>query len=191
MTVADGIERFGFMVRPRAFSGHGAALPRRARAARPWRRPVRETLRGTSSRACSASRITAPAGSVAARATLTPKRADSSRARHERQELDGLGQLAAAEARAVEAAEGARAAADREARRRRSAARTVEVRVDLGARLGDRGGAGRVVGEQPARQAQRAEVDRAEPVRPVAARAGDDLRRAAADIDDGDPLASR
>ena len=89
-------------------------------------------------------------------------------ARGERQELDRLGQLAAAEPRAVEAAQGTRAAADRERRADGRRRERLELPVDLVAGRCDRSAARRVVRQQPARQAQRAEIDRAEPVRAVA-----------------------
>ena len=56
----------------------------------------------------------------------------------------------------------------------------------LGARAPDGPLAWGLVGQQAARQALRAEVDRLLPARPVAARADDDLGGAAADVDDGD-----
>ena len=82
-------------------------------------------------------------------------------------------------------------------RRRRGRARrgwdeTRQIARDLGARAPDGASPGGSSGEQAARQALRAEVDRAQPAGPVAPRADDDLRRAAADVDDGDrPLGRR
>ncbi len=77
-------------------------------------------------------------------------------------------------------------------RRRRAPSRAAGGRkpsssaVDLVAGAADGGVARRVVVEQPAREPHRADVDRAHPGEPVAARADGDLGRAAADVADGD-----
>src|SRR5262249_61707462 len=88
------------------------------------------------------------------------------------------------------ALQGARAAAARVPRVGLGRADALEVEVALLARLANRIQAGWVIAQHPVRQALRADVDRVRPDGPLAARADDDLRGAATDVDDRDTAAS-
>ena len=135
--------------------------------------------------------MTAPAAIVRARSSPIPWRAPTSSvgvtARSASASCNSSGPRPAAD----DSLDRPCAAADGERKARGGWCQTLEVGLDLGPRPLERLHTGRIGGEQPARQPLRTEVDRTEPLRPVAARADRHLGRAAADVDDRDDTARR
>ncbi len=105
--------------------------------------------------------------------------------------VDRMGKLVGPELAPFESPQRTRAAPDGERRLDRRRLEPLDVARDLGARLTDCLGAGRILAEQTARQALRAEVDRLRVARAGATAADDELRRAASDVDDGDDATGR
>src|SRR5581483_6833915 len=95
------------------------------------------------------------------------------------EQAEQLVELVDADAAARDPLQRARGAADGERGPRRRRAEAVQIALDLGPRVPDRGSARRVGGEHAAREALRAEIDRTRPLRPLAAGTDDDLGGAA------------